>query len=232
MRHSRLLLLPASLCAALLVACAPSTPPPSEEAAAAPAPAPAETAAPAAVAETWELPDGPVNRADMEARFGAANLRQEMRPGPEGDIAEYPVLLLFPDDASKRLELVLDAEDPDGAFPVVSASGQMSLWHDASGLRPGMSLEELAALNGAPVSFHGLGWDYGGTVSDWHGGKLGSAEGATRVRSVILAAREGADSNKLPMGDDSFRSDDAKWANAGKDLVVREVGVRWSKAAR
>ncbi len=229
MRHFRLLL---PLCAGLLAACSPSTPPPPEAAAAAPVAAPTEVAPPQPLTETWELPDAPVTRADMEARFGAANLRQEMRPGPEGDVGQYPVLVLFPDDARKRLELVVDAEHPDAAFPVVSASGPESLWHDASGLRPGMSLEELVALNGAPVSFHGLGWDYGGTVADWHGGKLASAEGATRVRSVILAAREGADSNKLPMGDGSFRSDDARWGNAGKDMVVREVGIRWSNAAR
>lgn len=32
-----------------------------------------------------------------------------------------------------------------------------------------MTLAELVKRNGAPISFYGLDWDYGGSVQDWHG---------------------------------------------------------------
>ncbi len=228
LHHPRWLL--AATITVLLGACSPSPQSPASaatspdsEAAAARTPVAGSTVQ----AETWELPEEALNRATLESRFGAGNIREESRAGPEGEPASYPVLVLFPDEPSQRLELVVNSGRPDAAFPVIRVSEPSSRWHDATGLRTGMSLDELVALNGAPVTFYGLGWDYGGTVADWHGGRLGSDEGAKRVRSVILAAREGADAQALPTGDSQFRSDDAGWPKAGKDLQVSEVGIRW-----
>ena len=47
--------------------------------------------------------------AELEARFGKANVRDDGRPGAEGD-GTVPVLTVFPDDAKQRLLLVLDPE--------------------------------------------------------------------------------------------------------------------------
>jgi hypothetical protein len=47
-------------------------------------------------------------------------------------------------------------------------------------------------------------------------------------RRVTLALpATGADDNALPQGDATFRSDDPKWVNAGKDMVVGELGISW-----
>lgn len=226
MRQSRFLSLPLS---AVLVACSPSPP---STAPAHPAQAvPVETAgavqaAAEPAAETWELPTTPGTRAQWEARFGKANLHAETRYGPEGE-GEYPVLVLFPDDPEKRLVLELDTARAEAVVTGVSVSDAQSLWHDAGGLRVGMPLAGLVALNGAPISFFGLDWDHGGTVEDWHGGKLDNAEGAVRFRAVRLAAREGAGADAVPVGDSSFRSDDAKWPDIGRNLVVGEIGIHW-----
>lgn len=188
-----------------------------------------EPARVAAEPETWELPGrlGPLTtRLELDARFGKANVREESFPGAEG-IGSYPALVVFPDDPRKRLELVLDAENPDAPIRELRVPSADSLWHDASGLRPGMSLAELVALNGAPVSFYGLGWDYGGTVQDWHGGTLANGVGERLFHRVTLAARKQAGDVALPLGDGSFRSDDAKWPAIGKDLMVAELGISW-----
>lgn len=222
---------------AMLVACSPAPAPPAPEApaakpapvAAAETPAPVETETAAAVVEHWELPGelGPLTtQAQLEARFGKANLREEIFDGAEG-MGTYPVLVAFPDDPAKRLELLLDADNKDAPIQELRVTHADSQWHDATGLRPGMTLAELVKLNGAPVSFYGLAWDYGGTVQDWHGGKLANAVGNPLFRRVTLAAREGADDNSLPQGDATFRSDDPKWANAGKDMIVGELGISW-----
>lgn len=226
--------------AGLLVACSP-TPQPATPAAApavAPAPTPAEApkvidaappaTEPTAQAENWDLPGtlGPMTtQAELEKRFGKANLREETFDGPEGD-GSYPVLIAFPDDPAKRLELVLDADDKDAPIQELRTNTPQSQWRDAAGVHAGMTLDELVKLNGAPISFYGLDWDYGGTVQDWHGGKLANPVGSTLFRRVTLAAREGTKAD-LPQGDGTFRSDDPKWADAGKDLVVGELGISW-----
>lgn len=179
--------------------------------------------------EDWALPGSlqPLTtRLELEARFGKDNVREETFNGPEGD-GTYPALVVFPDDPSKRLELVQDAENPDAPIVELRVSGPAMQWHDLKGLRPGMTLAELVALNGAPVSFYGLDWDYGGAVQDWHGGKLANALDATVFRRVTLRARSDPSDGHLPQGDRSFRSDDATYPTIGKDLIVGELGISW-----
>ncbi len=186
-------------------------------------------ATPGEFVEDWILPGslGPLTtRLELEARFGKANVREELFDGPEGEVS-YPVLVVFPDDPRKRLELVQDAENPDAPIVELRISDPATHWHDANGLRPGMALAELVALNGAPVSFYGLDWDYGGAVQDWHGGTLANAVDATTFHRVTLAARNGALDARLPRGDRSFRSDDSGYPTAGKDLVMRQLGISW-----
>lgn len=40
----------------------------------------------------------------------------------------------------------------------------------------GTSLREVEQANGKPFKLYGFGWDYGGTTSDWQGGKLMTAD--------------------------------------------------------
>ena len=226
--------LPLVVALMLLAACQRDAPPPPAPAAietpapATPAP-PAETASPTVASQDWTLPGtlGPLTtRQALEARFGKANVREETFDGAEG-IGTYPALVLFPDDPSQRLELVLDAEDKDAPIQELRVRAPGSRWRDASGLRRGMTLSELVALNGAPISFYGLDWDYGGTVQDWHGGKLANGVGERLFHRVTLAARKQAAEDGLPQGDATFRSDDAQWPRIGKDLVVAELGISW-----
>ena len=227
---------------AILVACQRTPPAPLP-----PAPAPTPPSAPATPvepdvatepepaakpdkpAEDWTLPGnmGPLTtRLELEARFGKANVREEILDGPEG-VGSHSVLVVYPGDPDKRLELVQDAENPDAPIIELRISDPASNWHDGNGLRPGMSLAELVTLNGAPVSFYGLSWDYGGVVQDWHGGKLANAVGANVFHRVVLGARKGMANARLPLGDTSFRSDDTRYPKLGEVLVVGELGISW-----
>ena len=210
-------------------------PAPAPETATVPAPEastePATEAAgkPGESAEDWVLPGtlGPLTtRLQLESRFGKANLREETFTGPEGE-GRYPVLVVFPDDPRKRLELVQDADNPDAPIRELRVPSVDSRWRDSSGVRTGMSLADLVALNGRPVSFYGLDWDYGGVVQDWHGGKLANAVDAATFRRVTLDARGDAGDARLPSGDGSYRSDDARYPSIGRDLVVGQIGISW-----
>jgi hypothetical protein len=173
---------------------------------------------------------GPLTtRTELDTRFGKGNVREDTLPGAEGD-GTLPVLTVFPNDPRQRLLLVLDAEQPnnlDAPIQELRITDASSRWRDGSGLHPGMSLAELVARNGAPISFYGLDWDYGGSVQDWHGGKLANGVGNALFHRVTLAAGPSAGATKLPTGETVFRSDDPRWPNLGKDLVVGELGISW-----
>jgi len=46
-------------------------------------------------------------------------------------------------------------------------------WHSPEGVRMGQSLQELAKVNEAPISFYGFDWEYSGTISTWRNGIVG-----------------------------------------------------------
>ena len=48
-------------------------------------------------------------------------------------------------------------------------------WKTKLGITLGTTLKELVLLNEKSFSFSGLGWDYGGSVSNWNNGKLEKA---------------------------------------------------------
>lgn len=48
-------------------------------------------------------------------------------------------------------------------------------WKTTSGLTIGSTLADVERLNGKPFRLSGFGWDYGGMVIDWQGGKLAAS---------------------------------------------------------
>ena len=59
--------------------------------------------------------------------------------------------------------------------------GEKTLWHTEQGITLGTRLKELERLNGRPFTLTGFDWDYGGTVTNWNGGKL-----AEQIPDMIL----------------------------------------------
>ncbi|WP_116124773.1 hypothetical protein [Lewinella sp. IMCC34183] len=103
----------------------------------------------------------------VENLYGSDQLTPRDLPAGEG--TTVPGYVLFP---GTRDELFIElGHDKQPAR--VRFSHPRSEWHDAAtGLSIGTTLEELREMNGRPFTFFGFGWDYGGTVGDWSGGKL------------------------------------------------------------
>ncbi|HEY4581338.1 MAG TPA: hypothetical protein VIG88_00490, partial [Lysobacter sp.] len=156
----------------------------------APASLPAHLDAVAKVDDTFET---------LRARYGESAIRRARLPAGEG--GEYEGWILFPADPSRRIDVALDEA---GVHPATLGVDAPSAWRRADGVRIGMYLRELQALNGRPFEFAGFGWDYGGTVTDWKGGALG--RGGPVPARVRLCAPDEVPSG-YPTGDGAFMSD-------------------------
>lgn len=80
-------------------------------------------------------------------------------------------------------------------------------WSSEMGVKIGTTTDELEKLNGKPFVFSGFGWDYGGGIMDWKGGKLG-------IEGIGIALTEDLAVNEIPekeyeqiLGDQDVRSD-------------------------
>jgi hypothetical protein len=114
----------------------------------------------------------------LESKYGAANIQKEavLQTG-DGD---FKVTKLFP-NTPKEVEIYWkDGEDykkiqdavVKGGFSKTSDIAPTSIWESKEGLRLGMKMSEVIALNGKNFTITGLGWDLGGNIVSWEGGKL------------------------------------------------------------
>jgi hypothetical protein len=204
---------------------------PARPAATIPTPSPATPEAPATTATdlpvdaTYALPGAfapDTGIEQLERRFGKQNVRIGEVPGAEGERVDG--VILFPDDASRRAYLYFEDAQRNTGLSLVRVFDEGSRWHLDNGIGLGTPLSKLVAMNGKPIRFLGLDWDYGGAISDWGGGRLDPGNDPMR-RSMTLGARADIGDQLYPMGDGEFASDDPKYPDLGTDLVVDGISV-------
>ena len=189
--------------------------------------APIQPQAPATVSATWVLPGDfspDTTLDDLQRRFGAGNVAVEEIPGAEG--GSFRGVVLFPGDPARRATVYF--QDPRNllGLAMVSIDEDRSQWTLASGVGIGTSLTELRRINGKPFTFSGFGWDYGGTIIDWHGGKLAPAGDEAVFARIQLRMPQGDVGGKAyPQGDSRFSSDDPRWK--GLDITVGGISVNF-----
>lgn len=187
----------------------------------------AQPQAPVAAPETWILPGdfSPETKlTDLQRRFGAGNVKVEEIPGAEGE--SFRGILLFPDDPTRRATVYF--QDPRNllGLAMVSIDEDRSQWKLASGIGIGAPLSEVRRINGKPFTFAGFGWDYGGTIIDWHGGKLAPAsDEAVFARVQLRMPQDDVGEKAYPQGDSRFSSDDPRWK--GLDITVGGISVNF-----
>lgn len=108
-------------------------------------------------------------QASLEEQFGKDQVRAGDIPGAEG--ITQPGLTIFPDQPEKQVSVFLTESEPRRVTHI-QIYGEKSQWKTAQGITLGTPLEEVQKLNGKPFDLMGLGWDYGGHVTDWKGGEL------------------------------------------------------------
>lgn len=137
------------------------------------------------------------SEADLIAKFGADHVKYDTIWGAEGNFGFGTFL-----DKGSKDEVQLFWKDSLRTQGITSAvavafyepSGNYNFenkWSSEKGVKIGMTTSELEKMNGVPFIFSGFGWDYGGGILDWKGGKLD-------VEGFGIQLTEGEGANNLP----------------------------------
>ena len=120
--------------------------------------------------------------ASLAAVFGEANVvSAELHIG-EGRFETGTVIF---NDTEDRIEVTWRPRIPRSP-DTVRIRGERSSWETPHGLALGLDLRSIEAINGGPFQLHGFGWDNGGTVRSWEGGRLEEWLGSPcRVRARL-----------------------------------------------
>jgi hypothetical protein len=164
----------------------------------------------------------------LRERFGAHNVRIAQVPAAENLVRG---IVLFPDDPARRAYLYFADPDRLRTLELVRVFDDASTWRLDNGVRVGLTLGELVAMNGRPLDFTGFGWDYGGAIADWHEGKLAPPPGVVRQGFALQPDDDLPEGANLPQGEGTFRSDDPQYPGLLRDVRVGELFVGFPRAA-
>ncbi|SMQ59319.1 hypothetical protein SAMN06295905_0212 [Devosia lucknowensis] len=128
--------------------------------------------------------------------YGADNVWTGTVPGPEG--MDMQATRVFPDDPDRMLEFTWWNEDERTDLGSVELPPTMS---GPGGIHDGMSVAEVAAINGDAFTLNGFGWDYGGFAS-FRTGVLSDIEGG-----CYLSLRFGPDDRPVKVNTDAVWGD-------------------------
>ncbi len=141
--------------------------------------------------------------ATAQARLGKNNVREQALDGAEGETLAGWVV--YPDDPTRTADVFLD--ETNARPTMLRIRAPESTWTPADGIRIGLSSTELQAMNGKAFAFYGFEWDYGGAISDFHGGRLDPGDAPRGSLTLCPPENSGDD---YPSGDGTFSSDDPR----------------------
>lgn len=129
------------------------------------------------------------NEAELIAAFGKENVLYDTIWGSEGMFTMGTIL--FP-ETEKEVQIIWeDSVNNSGIISLeISAMYQegyiyKSYWKTKDGISIGTTLKEIEKINGTAFNFLGVGWDYGGNVTSFQGGKLDSANLGITLDAVL-----------------------------------------------
>lgn len=152
----------------------------------------------------------------LEALFGLDDVQRIDVNLGEGFYA--PGTVVYPDDASRRIEVVW-TDDSRTTPMAVRLTGDSSVWQTAEDISLGSTLLDIERLNGFPFKLAGFAFDYAGTITYCGRGLLtmlgcsggDDIEHGQKNRLVIIRLRPNAGSTGSPeyrqvQGDRTFSS--------------------------
>lgn len=160
--------------------------------------------------------------AELQSRFGEDNVR----------IVDAPerALMLFPDDPARRARVRFHDPGQLEELASIRVTDPGSRWRGKHGVRIGMSLKELRALNGKPFSFYTAvdgssalvhdSWSPALNDEDASLGRFDVDEGEHAYFEVDVAARDPVAMPKPFPPEEQLSSDDPRLAAMGETLVV------------
>lgn len=107
---------------------------------------------------------------DLQMIYGEQNVKDERICGPEC-IDSLDVTQVYP-GTSKAFTVYWKEKQYHKKIEMIECYTEEAPYRTASDIGIGTSLQYLLELNGKKITFYGFGWDYGGGIVSFNGGKL------------------------------------------------------------
>ncbi len=148
---------------------------------------------------------GPISRttlrADLPRLFPKEAVEDDEIELDEGMLQS--ATLIYKSDPSQSLAISWDAKGPQAhpkqIFVCHGLRRGGCRWRTSDGIQFGTPLSALESINGGPFTLSGFGFNYGGNVESWDGGKLEKLDCGGRVVLTLDGERSGPSRYAVPM---------------------------------
>lgn len=152
--------------------------------------------------------------AEIESAFGKENVVTGEVPGPEG--TTMIATTIYPSDPARTMQVRWwDETDVEYLAGVTLAAGDSG----PGGVKVGMPIEEVQAINGEPFNLFGFYWDYGG-FAGFESGKLSGLPGG-----CVLSLRFAPTREDLPQDVMNAISGDVELKSDMPEMLEAKVAV-------
>lgn len=169
--------------------------------------------------------------ASLIEHLGVQNVRRDTIYIGEGEYRLGTTMFKgTPDEAQILWKDTANWSRPELVRIIPATRPQNSQWEVEGGVRIGATLREIEQLNGRPFELYGFGWDYGGTVADWKGGKLTySRNGKSYLEAIFVYEYKEAEQDALAekvMGDSRYLSSNPVMQQLNPHIYSLEIRFR------
>lgn len=119
---------------------------------------------------SWGLIRANTGIDELEKIFGKDNVR-DVRECDAECMDSIDVTKIYP-GGENEITIIWRDTAYHKEIGLIECFGDRPVWHSADGIKIGSGLKDLLKVNGNKISFYGFGWDYGGTVDSYNGGRL------------------------------------------------------------
>lgn len=130
---------------------------------------------------------------DLRRIFAEASIQDDEIELDEGML--QPATLVYQGNPSETLAIAWNGKGPEAhpkqIFVCWGRRRGPCRWQTVSGIKMGMRLGQLEAMNGKSFTVSGFGWNYGGNVISWEGGALAKLDCGGRLVLTLDAERTG-----------------------------------------
>ena len=163
---------------------------------------------------------GKINKAttynDLERMFGKNNIQDTINYGAEG-MDSFIVTKIF-SNTPKELVINWQIDKFHNAIATVDCFHDNSWYHTIDSLTIGSTLQKLVQVNGKKINFYGTGWDYGGLITSYNGGKF-------QRPKIFFSLNSAPGASEKVMGDRELNTDMPQVKQNLRKLYISNISL-------
>ena len=155
------------------------------------------------------------SEAELLKIFGEENLTKDSTYNINGE--KVDINIIYP-KTKDQVEIYWTKKDGKNAISTIKQAAFFddtsssylldTRWKTSFGLKLGTTLKEIEELNGYPFIFYGFGWDNGGFISEFNGGKLSKLPIALQIGVTDTKSNANNPDYENLLGNREFNSSD------------------------